>query len=259
MAQKADDARQVTAVNTSLRLIEELQQREKATVTELADELDLAKSTVHDHLSTLRRKDYVIQEQRAYQLSLKFFDIGACVKSNREITTAARPVLKRLAEKTKLAAWLLVEENGYAIGLEREIGEEFSISAPRTGRRSHMHHQAGGKAILAHLPKSRVEEIIESRGLPESTSHTITEKDRLFRELEEIRDTGVAFDWNEAIESFGSVSAPIIVDDTVEGAVSIAGPTTRILDNWTKDGIADLVRARKSEIELNLLYPQRER
>lgn len=258
MAQKADNARQVSAVNTSLQLIEELGERESATITQLAEELDLAKSTVHDHLSTLRRNDYVVQENREYRLSLKFLDIGTRVKPDQQITSAARPVLKRLTEKTKLATWLLVEENGYAIGVEREIGKEFRISAPRIGRHTHMHHQAGGKAILAHLPRSRVEEIIESRGLPESTDQTITDRNQLFEELEEIRETGVAFDWNEAIEGFGSVSAPILVNDTVEGSLSVAGPTTRIRENWTKKEIAELVRGSKRDIELNIMYPQRE-
>jgi len=258
MHRKENNSGSISSVAKTLRIVDALQKNRGATVTELAGQLDLAKSTVHNHLATLKKHDYVIQRNRKYHLSLKFLDLGTWVKSTRQISSAAHPVLKRLAEKTKLAAWLIVEENGFAVGLEREIGEEFEISAPRPGERSYMHNEAGGKAILAHLPKSRVNEILEKHGLPAATDQTITDREDLFEELEKIHERGFAFDWDEAIEGFGSVSAPIIVENSIHGALSIAGPKTRIIENWEKDEIANLVLSGKNEVELNLMYPQQE-
>jgi DNA-binding IclR family transcriptional regulator len=56
-----------------------------------------------------------------------------------------------------------------AVSLDTYIGKEVPL-----------HSTGNGKAILAHLPPERVEEIIEMRGLPKATENTITEPDALF-------------------------------------------------------------------------------
>jgi DNA-binding IclR family transcriptional regulator len=250
--------RVVQTSDTTFRIVEALHEDGGATVTGLANRLDLAKSTVHDHLSTLERRDYVIKRNRRYHLGLRFLDHGTKVKTSRDFDSAARPVLKRLAAETKVAAWAIVEEHGYAVGLERAIGDEFTISAPRVGRRSHMHHQAGGKAILAYLPDDRVHEVIEEHGLPKATDRTITDEEVLFAELERVREEGFAEDAGEAIEGFGSISVPVLVRGEVRGAISVAGPTNRLFEDRERDRYVDLLKGAQNEVSLNLQYPQEE-
>jgi DNA-binding IclR family transcriptional regulator len=253
-----NETRPVKTVDTSFRIVTALHEEGGSTVTGLANRLDLAKSTVHDHLTSLRQNGYVVKKDRQYHLGLKFLDHGTKAKTAIPLDRAARPVLRRLASKTKVAAWAIVEQHGYAIGLEREIGEEFDISAPRVGQRGHMHHQAGGKAILAHLPEDRVREIIDMHGLPRATPHTITDEAELFEELAEIRETGVASDANEAIQGFGSISVPVLLGDTVHGAISVAGPTNRLYEAHDREELVDLLRGAQNEVSLNLQYPQQE-
>lgn len=71
-----DDGYQVHVVNRTLDLGEELHQREKSGVTELADELDLSKSIVHNHLNTLESRGYVLNDEGTYKPSLKLLDLG---------------------------------------------------------------------------------------------------------------------------------------------------------------------------------------
>jgi DNA-binding IclR family transcriptional regulator len=258
MATKENKARTVQTSDTTFRIIGALHEDEGSTVTGLANRLSLAKSTVHDHLATLEQHGYVVKRDRQYHLGLRFLDHGTKVKTSMDFDSAARPVLKRLANETKVAAWAIVEENGYAVGLEREIGEEFTISSPRVGRRSHMHHQAGGKVILAHMPEESVSEIIETNGLSKATEQTITDESVLMEELEKIRNRGYAEDANEAIEGFGSISVPVLVEGTVRGAISVAGPTNRLFEAQRHDYLVELLKGAENEVSLNLQYPQSE-
>lgn len=66
----------IKATETTLTIIEELKSEDGGRVTELAESLDLAKSAVHNHLSTLMEHGYVIKEGNVYHLSLKFLEIG---------------------------------------------------------------------------------------------------------------------------------------------------------------------------------------
>jgi DNA-binding IclR family transcriptional regulator len=63
-----------------------------------------------------------------------------------------------------------------------------------------MHLTSAGKAILAHYPRERVEEIIDHRGLDSATPNSITEREALFKELEDIRERGFSFNNQENIE-----------------------------------------------------------
>jgi len=92
-----------------------------------------------------------------------------------------------------------------------------------------MHSTAAGLAILAEYSEERVERVLDRRGLPSRTEHTITDRATLFEALERIREDGYAVNdqgYTEGMRSIGkAVCGP---DGTVAGALSVAGPTYRI-------------------------------
>jgi DNA-binding IclR family transcriptional regulator len=112
-----------------------------------------------------------------------------------------------------------------------------------------------GKAILAHLPESRVHEILDRHGLPEKTEQTITERDALFEELSEIRERGVAFDREERLSGLRCVAVPILSNSSrVEGALSVSGPTSRMQGERFESELPERLRSAANVIELNITY-----
>ena len=65
----------VGSVDTALELIEVIQGHEEIGVTELADELDLTKGSVHAHLSTLQQRGYVVNDSERYRLGFEANDL----------------------------------------------------------------------------------------------------------------------------------------------------------------------------------------
>lgn len=244
----------VKTAQTLFAIVEGLEEREKAGVSELADHLGLAVSTVHDHLTTLEELEYVVKSDKKYQLGLKFLRLGVNARLNVDMYPLVAPYLEEIADETGETAWLVVEENGLSVHVARAMGEEGVETANRIGRRSHLHYHGGGKAILANLPRVRVDEIINRHGLPAMTENTITDPDELFTELEEIRDRGYALNDNEEIIGTRSVGAPIVVDDEVLGAISVGGPANRLKRKRFEEELPRMVTGIVNEIELKLQY-----
>jgi DNA-binding IclR family transcriptional regulator len=245
---------EVKAGTKLFSIVETVQKLDDPTLTDIANHLDYPKSTTHNHLETLKENGYLKVNDDVYELTLKFLDHGIYAKQQLRITRLAQGILQQLAEDTNEAAWLMVEEQGYVVGVEKAFGERAIQTSGRIGRRTRFHYHAPGKAILANFSPDRVDEILEQQGLPQKTEHTITDRDALEEELEAVRERGVAFDVGEAIDGIRSVAAPVVCDGTVEGAVGVVGPANRLRGDRFREEIPELVSGAANELELRIRY-----
>lgn len=238
----------------SLELVSKLRELDGARIHELTDEFDMTKGAIHNHLSTLRQSGYVRQEGNVYHLSLKFLTLGGYVRDNISLYQMARSKAIQLADETGMLVNLATEENGRGVYLYQARGEYAVNLDTYVGYRSRLHNIGVGKAILAHLPRERIGEIIDRWGLPKATENTITEKGALLDELETIREQGVAFDREERTKGLACIGAPIHSDNQVLGAISISAPTQRLGGGNFDDEIIGAVVSTANEIELDLKY-----
>lgn len=246
---------EIQAGRKLFNIIEAIQKLDGGTLTEIAERVDFPRSTTHVHLSTLRDNDYVVKRDGEYRLSLKFLDHGVHAKRQRRISVVASPVLKQLAEETKEAAWLMVRERGYVVGVEKALGERAVQTTGRIGRHTRFHYHAPGKAMLSQLPEETVEDIVQGHGLTQTTENTITDLEELKAELAEIRERGVAFDEGEAIAGVRSVGAPVVCDGEVLGAMAVVGPKDRFQGDLFREDLPTMVSGAANELELRLKYP----
>jgi IclR family transcriptional regulator, KDG regulon repressor len=94
-----------------------------------------------------------------------------------------------------------------------------------------MHCTSVGKAILAHLPSNIVLDILDRKGLPMHTKHTITNKDEFLKELIRVKEKGYALDLEENEYGIRCIAVPIFDHlGKVIAAVSVSGPTIRMTD-----------------------------
>lgn len=245
----------VDAVETSLNIINSIQTLENPGITDLATELGLPKSTVFNHVKTLKKNNYIVGDaEDGYRLGLKFLDHGIQARKNLEVFEPSSPVMEQLAEETGLAIWLAVEEYGEVVCIRKELGERAVPTRGEIGRRLHMHSSSLGKAILAHLPAERVDSIIDSNGLPKRTENTITDPEELWDELETIRDQEYAQNDGESTKGLRAVASPIFSDSDICGAICVAGTRSHIDGEYFESELPARVRDAADEIELNLMY-----
>lgn len=246
----------VKALLTTNEVIDALNELNGARVTDVANYIDRPQSVVHNHLNTLRELEYVVKSDDEYKLGLGFLGIGVRARHRIALYEAARPEVRKLAEETGELITLLVEEHGRGVYLDIGQGSDDIRYPALPGNRIHLHCSAVGKAILAGLSDETVDEIVRDHGLPQQTPHTITDREKLHRELETVRERELAFDIEEFREGLKSVGAPITRQDgTVLGSLSVAGPAHRMKDERLEEDLADALRRSINVIELNLNEP----
>lgn len=246
--------RQIETTDISLAILEFIQQRDGVRIGEIAEEMDLAKSTVHGHLATLRRREYVIKNDNKYHPGLKLFNMGQSAKQRDSRFRVVEEKIRKFSDEITEEIDFSVEENGRTIVLFDEIG---SSKRPgfQLGDYFYMNTNAAGKAILAEFSDTAVESVIETWGLPEETEYTITDRDALFEELEEVRKQGYAINNQGNFEGIRAVGTSILTpDEDVLGAIAISGPTYRLSVRELHD-VANDVQAYAEEIEDKLQDP----
>lgn len=252
MPPKTDDEGPLVHFEKAIKLVELLLEHNGCRTDEVAELANLSQSTVDIYLQKLESMGFLLQEQGIYEVGLSFLDYGTQVRSQYAILEAAQAELERLAEETGEVAWLVIEERGQAVYLDFAVGDNGVRTRGRIGKRTHLHYIAAGKAILAHLPKRRVPEIINKHGLPTRTEHTIADSGALFDELQTIQEQGYAVNENEEIKGVRAIGAPVCVDEDVQGAISVAGPITRM--NRTDDPIKEMVQDASNVIEVKMVH-----
>lgn len=250
-----NDPKTIDAVEKSVQVLEALRELDGAGVTELADHLDMAKATVHTHLATLYEASLVVKEGTEYQISLRFLGFGEYTKHQSRLYPVAKSEVDALAEEAGEAAQFLVEEHGKGVYLYKTETDRAIQSGARTGSRRRLHCTALGKSVLAHLPRERVEAIVDRHGLPRQTPNTITDPEALFEELATIRERGYALDDEEVQPGLRCVAAPILdFDDDVLGAISVAGPTSRMSGERFRTSVPEMVQNSANIIEINVRH-----
>jgi DNA-binding IclR family transcriptional regulator len=119
-----------------------------------------------------------------------------------------------------------------------------------------LHATALGKAMLAEFSEERVQAIVDRHGLEPVTANTITDEKELFESLADVRERGYALDRGEHHEEIRSVAAPVTDrKGTVEGAVSISAPASRMKGDRFHTEVPNMVTNAANLIEINITYP----
>lgn len=247
----------VKSLRTTFDIIEMLSHAGGAGVSEVATELDIPKSTVHDHLRTLENLGYVVREGNSYLPSTRFLELGQNVRSSMPLFEVARDEVRKLAQVTNEHAGLMIEEDGLGVLLYATKNKDADPLPMATfgGIRMPLHANAPGKAILAHLPEKRVDDIVDEQGLSAITERTITTREALEDELETVREQGYAISRGERLEGMTAVGVPIIDQtNTVQGALTVYGPIGRISDEHLEEEITSKMKRRANVVEVNLNY-----
>lgn len=255
MATSHTNSRPVKTAETAFEIIETIRSQDGATLTELAEELDLANSTVHRHLQTLVERGYLVKEGHMYFPSLRFLDIGEYVRSRKSAYSLAETKVEELSDATDERAQFMILEQGSAVYMYKSAGKNAVEINSHIGKRVPMNASAAGLAILAHTPREEVDRLLTENELPSLTEHTLTDKEKIIEELSAIRDRGYSINDQGFICGLRALGAPVLdADDEVIGALSVSGPINRMRGEWFEEELPNLLLGSVNELELKIAY-----
>lgn len=241
----------------TLKILEKLKENDGLTLSEVAEELSIAKSTAHRHLNTLLEYEYIVRENDRYHIGLRFFSMGVHARRNRTIYKTIKSKVRQLAEETGELAHYTVVEHDHVVFLQQERGNRAVKMNFDLDRRGPLHASSAGKAILAEKSPDEIDQYIQDNELSVRTDHTISDPDQLRSELEQIQERGYSISREEFMEELNAVAVPIKdPEEGTLGVISILGPASRLQGERLEETVPEILLGTAHEIELNLKYSQ---
>jgi DNA-binding IclR family transcriptional regulator len=196
------------------------------TLTQLSIRLNLPRSTVHRLVGALASEGLVINASTAGRVRIGPEFVRIASASRLELRQQVDPLMRQVYDEIGETVDCAVLESGEARVIHVIQTQHQLRAVSDVGAAFPLHCTSKGKALLAELTDEQVRELLPA-ALARFTEHTTTSRAKLLRELEEIRESGIAFDLEE--HAPGICAAAIAARDPfgVLFTVSIPAPSQR--------------------------------
>lgn len=223
-------------------------------ITELSNIMLESKSSIFQKIKTLEELEYIEQESHSkkYSLTTKPLElVNESLKGYYERTNIHK-YLKMMAEQTGACTYFgLKNKKNRVVYVDRYASENAMTVYTSIGDSPLPHCTAHGKALLAYLAIDQIEEIIKD-GLQSFTENTITDKQKLFEELRNIREKGYAYDNEERMAGVRCIAAPVFNSKKqVIGAIGISGMAQNI-SNDKVEQLAVIIKKIAEKMSINI-------
>ena len=226
------------------------------TLTQISQQLAIPKSTISPILQEMVFQNYLYLNNNSgrYFLGISLHAIASSYDITNELSPQVRRIMQRITQETNEMCQLGILEGSEILYLVKEVPTEESpiqiISY--TGKKLPAYATALGKALLSSYTREELEALYPE-GLTAITPNTITDFDRLWEQLQEIKTTDIAYESEEVTPFLCCYATPIVLTTDQSIALSISLPLFRTNDEKIAQ-IKEVLLHAKEEIEnLHLL------
>jgi DNA-binding IclR family transcriptional regulator len=178
----------------------------------IARECDIPKSSTHHLLNVLRDRHFVTyyEAERAWGLGVAVFEIGSAYLRSAPLQRLGRPLLVELTQRTGETAHLAILHGAEVLYIDKEQPESMPVRlVTEVGVRLPAHLTAVGRAILAHLPQTRLALLFSHEPMVRRTGRGPSGLEGLLADLAEVRASGYAVDDEMVTPGISCVAAPV--------------------------------------------------
>jgi len=213
------------------KIIDLLENSSELRLKDIAEKLNIDKSTIHRFLKTLLKYNFVKMNpsNKKYSLGLKFLNTATKIIDSIDIRNIAHPYLIELEEYSNETIHLTTFDGKRVVYIDKIESIKPIRMYSRIGNVAPINCTAAGKVILAFQKDEVINDIIQGLDFIPLTKNTITDKEEFIKTLEDIRSKGFAIDNSEHEENICCIAAPIRdYSREVKYAVSISAIRTRM-------------------------------
>lgn len=209
---------------------------------ELAREMDINHTVLHRILKTFEEKGFLIQNEntKQYTLGLKILELSSVIKQKMKLSEFIQPVMKELANTVKETVFLTLKDGDDGVTVEIAEYEQQLKFNVTIGTRTPLYVGASCKTIMGHL-REEEQLIIMNKEMKTFTEKTITDKEKLLKELYDIKEKGWSFTEGEFSEAVFGIGTPLFnKSGEVIGSLTIAGPNYRMPEEKVAETLESL-------------------
>lgn len=212
---------------------------------QIAKSVNLPRSTVQRIVGALVDEDFVMTSGPGeVRIGPGLLRIAAAVGSNT--TDILKPHLASLGEEVGETVDLSLLSGGSVVFVDQVPGRQRLTALSAVGESFPLHCTANGKAVLACFSSDESEDLIV-KSVAEHPDFPLLNRERLRRELEEIRHSHLAYDLEEHGAGISAIGTALIDHFGRPTAISIPVPTQRFLEN--RDLLAERLLAFRRRVE----------
>jgi len=246
----------IQSVARAMEIMEHFNNKKEMGLSEIAECMELSKSTVYGLINTLVAYRYLEQdsETKKYKLGMKLFELGCTVEKRLDLRNEARPFCEMISKKYGQTVHLATHHEGEVVYIDKFDMLNFIITYSQVGKRAPMSCTGVGKALLAYLPWEYSKKYILEKSFVVKTSKSIKSEEELYEELENIKRRGYSID-DEEIETGLKCVAAAIFNHKKEpvAAISLSGMTNKMTDEAIEIMSDDIMQCAK-DISIQLGY-----
>jgi len=177
--------------------------------TEIASKLGLNPSTTHHIVSTLCNEGVLMRDRnRKYRLGWKLLEWNNNVMFQQDIYDKAIPLVKELIHRFNGTAHIGMFDKGEVVFVLKVSSQEASPIHTYIGSRKPAYATSTGKVLLS-FNSTYMQETIE-RGFAQQATNTITDINKLKKDLEMVRKNGYSISDNENTTETYAIAAPVL-------------------------------------------------
>ncbi len=208
-------------------------QPEGLALYELADRLELPRSTAYNLARTLTEMDYLWFDPvtNRYTLGLRMFEVGSAAIQRIDILSVIRSCMTEVYQQINETMHLGIRTEKDVLYIDKMESTRSIRMTSYVGCRQALYSTALGKAILAGMPEDEVRSLYHRTVFKASTPQTITSREELMHALSAIRERGYAIERDESVQGI-SCAAVALPDESGKPmyAVSVSVPSYRVAD-----------------------------
>ncbi len=203
-------------------------------ITEISEMLKLSKGTVHLLVKTLESEGFLVQieKTRKYRVGSTACELGVAALGDLRIP--ARTHLQHMSYDLSMPCYLAIVIGSKAVLIEKAEPVNPFMVVMQIGAIMPYHTSSMGKVLLAYADPEQRDRLINHIDLPAMTPNTITNRELLRKEIEEVAKQGYAVDREETLPGVFCLAVPVR-DGTgrVIAALSVVAPSTSLnRDNY---------------------------
>lgn len=194
-------------------------------VTEISKQLGIEKGRVHRFLAALKSRGLVVADKRTrrYKLGPRVLELAGHLLRQVDFATVVKPYLRELRDATDETAGVAIRVGDARVNLAQcESRHEIRRSLP-IGQPFPVHLGAAGRVLLAFSN----DDIDLPDALESVTSQTITDPERLVKELALVRRRGYATSLGDRVKGSRSIAVPVWTWQGNIMALLVSGPHDR--------------------------------
>lgn len=199
---------------------------EGITLDEICEKLTLPKTSAYDIVTTLADMEMLRimrGQKQSYAIGLMAYRIGINYVNHMDFIGLIEPELKAFSKEVGKTVFFGIQSGHDVVYLCKFEPENPIITTATVGAKNPMYCTSLGKAILAYTDDEGRELVFNKTSFLAKTDRTVTSKEKLIKELTDIKSRGFAVDDREVEEHMKCVGAPVFgAGGSVLGAISVS-------------------------------------